>query len=77
MSSVNPGTSINFDAQALHDAEEAEYQREELERQNEVRNIQCTCLQYNLHIISPIIPLHIMPPYSITVISLEFGCPFI
>ena len=30
------GTSINFDAQALHDAEEAEFQREEDERQNEV-----------------------------------------
>ena len=34
--SPNQGTSINFDAQALHDAEEAEYQREEAERQNEV-----------------------------------------
>ena len=32
----NPGTSINFDAQALHDADEAEYQREENERQQEV-----------------------------------------
>ena len=30
------GTSINFDAQALHDAEEAEYQQEEHDRQNEV-----------------------------------------
>ena len=30
------GTSINFDAQALHDADEAEFQREEDERQNEV-----------------------------------------
>ena len=29
-------TSINFDAQALHEAEEAEYQREDQERQNEV-----------------------------------------
>ena len=29
-------TSINFDAQALHDAEEAEYHREEEERQQEV-----------------------------------------
>ena len=32
----NQGTSINFDAQALHDADEAEIQREEDERQNEV-----------------------------------------
>ena len=31
-----PGTSINFDAQAIHDAEEAEYQQEEQDRQNEV-----------------------------------------
>ena len=30
------GTSINFDAQALHDAEEAEFQREDDERQHEV-----------------------------------------
>ena len=34
-----PGTSINFDAQALHDAEEAEYQQEEQDRQNEVSEI--------------------------------------
>ena len=32
----NSGTSINFDAQAIHDAEEAEYHREEKERENEV-----------------------------------------
>ena len=30
------GTSINFDAQALHEQEEAEYQREEQQQQNEV-----------------------------------------
>ena len=30
------GTSINFDAQAIHDADEAEIEREEAERQNEV-----------------------------------------
>ena len=32
----NPGTSINFDAQAQYDADEAEYRREEQERQFEV-----------------------------------------
>ena len=32
----NPGSSINFDAVALQEAEEAEYHREEQERQNEV-----------------------------------------
>ena len=36
MSQTKPGTSINFDAQALHDAEEAEYHREEREREHEV-----------------------------------------
>ena len=40
-----PGTSINFDAQALHDAEEAEYQQEEQERQNEVSVAECSSQQ--------------------------------
>lgn len=35
-SGTDPGGSINFDAVALHEAEEAEYHREEQERQNEV-----------------------------------------
>ena len=36
MKPASAATSINFDAQALHEQEEAEYQREEQERQNEV-----------------------------------------
>lgn len=36
---VPQGNSINFDAQALHDADEVEYQQEELERQREVTKI--------------------------------------
>ena len=33
---ASAGTSLNFDAQALHEQEEAEYQREEQQQQNEV-----------------------------------------
>jgi hypothetical protein len=39
MSQATSGTSINFDAQALHDADEAEYHREEKEREHEVKGI--------------------------------------
>ena len=38
------GTSINFDSQALHDADEAEFQREEDERQNEVCELEASHL---------------------------------
>ena len=38
-SNTDNGVSINFDAQALHDAEEAEYQREEQQQQREVSGI--------------------------------------
>ncbi|CAH1789680.1 unnamed protein product, partial [Owenia fusiformis] len=33
------GTSINFDAQALHDQDEADFQREELERHHELKQL--------------------------------------
>lgn len=34
--SDNPGVSINFDAQAFHDQDEADYAREEQQRHHEV-----------------------------------------
>lgn len=37
----NPSVSLNFDAQALHNQEEAEYEREEQQRQQEVIFFRC------------------------------------
>ena len=44
----NSGTSINFDAQAIHDAEEAEYHREEKERENEVCFLVAICYLHHV-----------------------------